>query len=93
MDEADGIGCILGIRANGDSSQGVRASTSDLQGESFQLEAVRAYAPVCLGATSQIQVSDSYVHVAPYLQQADKPVYASYTKFEKQRKLFVSRIM
>jgi hypothetical protein len=59
--DADGIGCILGIRTNGDSSQGVRASTSDLQGESSQPEEVRAHMLVCLGATSQIQVSDSYV--------------------------------
>ena len=66
-DEADGIGCILGIRTNGDSSQGVRASTSDLQGESLQLEEVRAHVPVRFGATTQIQVSDSYVHVAYYL--------------------------
>jgi hypothetical protein len=67
LDEADGIGCILGIRTNGDSSQGVRASTSDLQGESIHVEEFRAHVPVCFGATTQIQGSDSYVHVTSYL--------------------------
>jgi len=54
LGDADDVGCFLGVRTNGDSSQGVRASTSDLQGELLRPEEVRAHGPVRLSTTSQI---------------------------------------